>query len=97
MRLGTLLLGGIGSNTCVNLDFTLRVDLQVLGLGGALLEKGARILLAQLAEGLANVRILHTSKLCVAHVLDHNLIMLLTFLEFFDFMVRDKMLFQLDP
>jgi hypothetical protein len=43
------------------------------------------------------VRILHVSELSVAHVLDHDLsIMLVRFLQLLNFNVRDEVLLELD-
>jgi len=79
-------------NSCINLDLGLSINIKVL----SLLEKGALFLL-KLIKGLANVRILHVSKLSVAHVFDHNLsIMHVRFLQFLNFNMRDEVLLQFD-
>lgn len=79
-------------NSCINLDFGLSINIEVL----SLLEESA-LLLLKLTIGLTNVRILHVSKLSVAHVFDHNLsVMHVRFFQFLNFNVRDKVLLELD-
>jgi hypothetical protein len=77
----------------IHFDFALGIDVQIL----RLLQKCARVLLAQFPEGLADVSILDASQLSVAHVLNHYLIMLFTFLQFFDFLMRNIMLLEVNP
>ena len=79
-------------NSSINLNLSLSINIKVL----SLLEEGA-LLLLKLIKGLSNVRILHVSKLSVAHVFDHNLsIMHVRFLQFLNFNVRDEVLLELD-
>lgn len=79
-------------NSCVNLNLSLSINIKVLSL---LYESALH--LRKLTKGLANVRILHVSELSVAHVLDHDLsIMLVRFLQLLNFNVRDEVLLELD-
>ena len=96
MCLNSLLGRTVNSGDSVNLDLSLGVNIKVFRLHGLDLEEVFVLLLVQLAKGLADMGVLHVSKLGITHILNHDLVMLFIFLQLLDFLVRHEVLLKLD-
>lgn len=96
LRFCSLLLCEVCGDTGIKIKLSLSIDIHIFRLESTLLNEHSGLLLRELAKRLANVRVLNASQLRITHILDHDLIMLFTFFELLNFMMRHKVLFQIN-